>query len=92
MFWPLIFNQIQSSGEMTDFSLVTYAGLFPIILVRLLPFITINLKLTFRCASVQSTTDGPNQVPDLQCFFFFDNLFNLDGSRNKKEKIPLFFH
>lgn len=47
-----------SSGEMTDHSLLMYDGLLQTFSpLKPRPFLTIDCKLAFRYASIQSTTD-----------------------------------
>ncbi len=56
---------------------------------KLCPCLTTDCKITFRSASIQSTTDGQNQVPALH-FSLVENLFHSDVHQNmKKISVPL---
>jgi len=58
-----------SSSDMSDFSLVKHAGLlqsFSVLKPR--PFLTIDSKLPFKSASIQSTSDDLNKLPS--SYFF----------------------
>ncbi len=47
--------------------------------LKTIPFFTINCKLSFRSASIQSTTNWQNQVPTLHFFFCFTMMYCTAG-------------
>lgn len=70
--------------EKTDFSVVTYARLLLSFCLHKL-FLTIDCKLAFRSSSIQSTTDGENNV------LHYILSFHSDVHHNTEEKICRYF-